>query len=68
MGNRKITLEILRLKAGFNTREEFANALKVKRYNVDKWETLKASPKTKDLKKIAKTLNVDVSELLKCFE
>jgi len=63
-----MTLETLRLKAGFNSREAFAKALDTKRYNVDKWETLKAAPKSKDLKKIARTLGVSVEEILECFE
>jgi len=50
------------------TQVELAAKLGVKQNVVSNWENGKIKPKYKLIPKIAKTLNVDVSELLKCFE
>lgn len=57
-------LKDLRIRAGFLTRDSFANALKTKKYNIDKWETGKAMPRVDMLPKMASVLNVSMGELV----
>jgi len=50
------------------TQKDLANLLNISRSTVAMWETGKASPKRKDIKTIAKTLNISVDEILDCFD
>ena len=53
----------LRERAGM-TQEELAQALKVDRSTVTKWETGDALPRTKDLPDVARVLKCTVNDLL----
>jgi len=50
------------------TQQELATAIGVTQSLISQWVLGKCQPQLQTLPKIAKTLNVDVSELLKCFE
>lgn len=60
-------LKELREKSGYNRQKEFAVALGQKISTVSMWETGRSVPKTTDLPKIAKVLNVPVEQVLACF-
>ena len=49
------------------TRAELAKTLGLKQSSVAMWETGKSVPKTTDLPKLAKVLNVSVEEIINCF-
>lgn len=49
------------------TQEQLADKLDVTQALVSKWVTGKGIPKTQMLPRIAKILNVDVSEVVACF-
>lgn len=52
----------LRLAAGFDTQEEFARAMEVDQPRIAKWESGRNRPEPASLKKLAKVLNVKISE------
>lgn len=49
------------------TQIELCEKLNVSRATVAMWETGKSVPKTTDLPKLAKVLNVSVEEIINCF-
>lgn len=49
------------------TQAELAKTLGLKQSSVAMWETGKSVPKTTDLPKLAKVLNVSVGEIINCF-
>ncbi len=49
------------------TQAELAKTLGLKQSSVAMWETGKSVPKTTDLPKLAKVLNVSVEEIINCF-
>ena len=49
------------------TQAEMAKTLGLKQSSVAMWETGKSVPKTTDLPKLAKVLNVSVEEIINCF-
>ena len=50
------------------TQAELAKTLGLKQSSVAMWETGKSVPKTTDLPKLAKVLNVSVEEIINCFK
>jgi len=50
------------------TQKDLADLLNISRSTVAMWETGRSSPKRKDIKTIAKTLNISVDEILDCFD
>ncbi len=49
------------------TQKELANGLGITQQSISRWVSGKGCPKTTDLPKIAKVLNVPVEQVLACF-
>lgn len=60
-------LKALRKNNGFSKQKEFAKAIGQKVSTVSMWETGRSIPKTTDLPRIAKALNVPVERVVECF-